>query len=225
MFHDVAWPHTGRQPTCPSAFPRSTASTADKTTEPEISEEKKSDFTENREGPRASSVVPAFFGFEHPPAPPAAYWSDAVAKVLDPFDRDVLVERLEANRVSQIVERSRDLGARPGRSTTSSPSARTHGRAIACAGEEIRERAARLREFDARLRPQQAVLRRLLNSRALAFVRARDRAATARAGGRWRRRWGGAEQGDAGGGSRAQRRTWAPPAPRRERRLSRRRRT
>jgi hypothetical protein len=47
-------------------------------------------------------VVPAFFGFgvvwsvESP-------WSDAVARILDPWDRNPLLERLEANRVEHLA--------------------------------------------------------------------------------------------------------------------------
>lgn len=47
-------------------------------------------------------VVPAFFGFGamwHEDAP----WAGEVAKVLEPWDRNPLLERLEANRVHQIA--------------------------------------------------------------------------------------------------------------------------
>src|SRR4029079_156797 len=125
------------------------------------------DFAEGREGLRVV-VVPAFFGFGalwHTGAP----WSDAVAKVLDPFDRNPLVERLEANRVSQIVERSRDLVRARKVNDELTERSKAQGDRLREKEEEIRERAARLRELDARLRPQQVVLRRLLNSRALAL--------------------------------------------------------
>ena len=49
-------------------------------------------------------VVPAFFGFGvlwHRAAP----WADAVARILDPFDRHPMLERLEANRVRLLAER------------------------------------------------------------------------------------------------------------------------
>jgi SAM-dependent methyltransferase len=48
-------------------------------------------------------VVPAFFGFGaiwHR----GADWAGAVAELLDPFDRNPLLERLEANRVLQLAE-------------------------------------------------------------------------------------------------------------------------
>src|SRR3954449_11533517 len=125
------------------------------------------DFVEGRDGLRLV-VVPAFFGFGalwHTDAP----WSDAVAKLLDPFDRNPLVERLEANRVSQIVERSRDLVRARKVNDELTERSKAQGDRLREKEEEIRERAARLRELDARLRPQQAILRRLLNSRALSL--------------------------------------------------------
>jgi hypothetical protein len=48
-------------------------------------------------------VVPAFFGLGvlwHLDAP----WSDAVAAILDPWDRNPLLERLEENRLFQIAQ-------------------------------------------------------------------------------------------------------------------------
>jgi SAM-dependent methyltransferase len=48
-------------------------------------------------------VVPAFFGFGvvwHLDAP----WSDALARILDPWDRNPLLERLEANRVHHLAQ-------------------------------------------------------------------------------------------------------------------------
>jgi hypothetical protein len=47
-------------------------------------------------------VVPAFFGFGavwHAEAP----WADAVAEILDPWDRNPVLERLEANRVYHLA--------------------------------------------------------------------------------------------------------------------------
>jgi SAM-dependent methyltransferase len=60
------------------------------------------DFVAEREGLRLV-VVPVFFGFGavwHRDAP----WAAAVAEVLDPWDRNPLLERLEANRVLHIAE-------------------------------------------------------------------------------------------------------------------------
>jgi hypothetical protein len=48
-------------------------------------------------------VVPAFFGFGalwHSDAP----WAQSVARVLEPLDRNPLLERLEANRVAHIAQ-------------------------------------------------------------------------------------------------------------------------
>jgi len=59
------------------------------------------DFAAGRDGLRLV-VVPAFFGLGavwHREAP----WADRVAQVLDPWDRNPLLERLEDNRVHQIA--------------------------------------------------------------------------------------------------------------------------
>ena len=48
-------------------------------------------------------VVPVFFGLGvvwHREAP----WADAVARILDPWDRNPLLERLEANRLHHIAQ-------------------------------------------------------------------------------------------------------------------------
>jgi hypothetical protein len=60
------------------------------------------DFVAGREGLRLV-VVPAFFGFGavwHRDAP----WAGAVAEVLDHWDRNALLERLEENRVRHVAE-------------------------------------------------------------------------------------------------------------------------
>jgi hypothetical protein len=60
------------------------------------------DFVAGREGLRLA-VVPAFFGLGvvwRRDAP----WAGDVARVLDPFDRNPVLERLEANRVRQLAE-------------------------------------------------------------------------------------------------------------------------
>ena len=60
------------------------------------------DFVAERERVRLV-VVPAFFGLGaawHLDAP----WSDAVAAILDPWDRNPVLERLEANRVHHIAQ-------------------------------------------------------------------------------------------------------------------------
>jgi hypothetical protein len=50
------------------------------------------------------AVVPAFFGFAILWSQ-AAPWAGAVAEIVAPYDRDRLVERLEANRVAHLIER------------------------------------------------------------------------------------------------------------------------
>jgi hypothetical protein len=63
------------------------------------------DFVSGREGLRLG-VVPAFFGLGvvwHAGAP----WADAVAGVIEPWDRNPLLERLEANRVRQLASMHR----------------------------------------------------------------------------------------------------------------------
>lgn len=90
------------------------------------------DFVADRDDLRLV-VVPAFFGFGavwHRGAP----WSGDLAEILDPWDRNPLLERLESNRVYHIAE--------------------SHSRQV---------EVWRLRERQAR---QDAVLRRLLESRA-----------------------------------------------------------
>ena len=60
------------------------------------------DFVAGRDGLRLV-VVPAFFGLGavwHRDAP----WSDAVARILDPWDRNPVLERLEDNRVHLIAQ-------------------------------------------------------------------------------------------------------------------------
>jgi hypothetical protein len=59
------------------------------------------DFVASRDGLRLA-VVPAFFGFGvvwHTGAP----WSDDVARLLEPWDRNPLLERLEANRTHHLA--------------------------------------------------------------------------------------------------------------------------
>jgi methyltransferase family protein len=61
------------------------------------------DFVDERAGLRLV-VVPVFFGLGvvwHRDAP----WADAVARILDPWDRNPILQRLEANRVHHLAER------------------------------------------------------------------------------------------------------------------------
>jgi len=194
MFHDVAWPHARRDTYyVPERIPEEYRQPlAHKVylspTEPGISEDGGLAYVwaaEREGGPRNGTLtaledfvnahdglrlvtVPAFFGFGaiwHTDSP----WTDAVAEVLDPWDRNPLVERLEANRVSQIVERSRDLVRARRVNDELSERSKNQGDRLREKEQEIRERATKMRELDARLRPQQTVLRRLLHSRALAL--------------------------------------------------------
>jgi hypothetical protein len=60
------------------------------------------DFVAGRDGLRLA-VVPVFFGFGvvwHQAAP----WSDGLARILDPWDRNPILERLEANRVHHLAQ-------------------------------------------------------------------------------------------------------------------------
>ena len=60
------------------------------------------DYVADREGLRLA-IVPAFFGLGvvwHRDAP----WAEAVAEVLEPWDRNPLMERLEGNRVFHLAE-------------------------------------------------------------------------------------------------------------------------
>jgi hypothetical protein len=94
------------------------------------------------------AVVPAFFGI-------AILWSQkglwdaTVAEIVDPYDRDPLVERLEGNRVAHLVERVELL--------------------------EV------LGKREARMERQEALLRRMLGSRAFALA---ERVSRARRGSR-----------------------------------------
>jgi hypothetical protein len=61
------------------------------------------DFVEPREELRLA-VVPAFFGLGvlwRKDAP----WAEAVAEIVDPWDRNPILERLESNRIGHIVDR------------------------------------------------------------------------------------------------------------------------
>jgi hypothetical protein len=192
MFHDVSWPHARRdtyyvpdripeehrQPLAHEAHiaPDDPGLSEDGGLAYEWAAEREGgprngtltaleDFVDGRDGLRLV-VVPAFFGFGalwHTDAP----WSDAVAGVLDPFDRNPLIGRLEANRVAQIVERARDFERFQRANEEVTERSKAQGDRLREKEQEIRERAEKMRELDARLRPQQAVLKRLLHSRAL----------------------------------------------------------
>jgi Methyltransferase domain len=97
------------------------------------------DFARSHEGVRIA-IVPAFFGVGvvwHRDAP----WAGAVAEIVEPWDRNPLLERLEANRVALLIEGMR-LGVE-------------YGEII----RQVRERRA----------SQERVLRAMLGSRAFAW--------------------------------------------------------
>ena len=143
MFHDVAWPHARRDTYyVPERIPEEHRQPLAHEVylvaiEPGVSEDGGLAFiwAAEREGGPRNGTLTAIEDFVGGPGgcarhrarrssasarsgTPARHGPDAVAELLDPWDRNALVERLEANRVSQIVERSRDL-VRARRSTRS----------------------------------------------------------------------------------------------------------
>ena len=60
------------------------------------------DFVAERDGLRLA-IVPAFFGLGVVWSPDAPY-ADALAELLEPWDRNPLLERLETNRVFHLAE-------------------------------------------------------------------------------------------------------------------------
>jgi hypothetical protein len=60
------------------------------------------DFIADRDGLRLA-IVPAFFGFGIL-WPQDAPWAGSVAEIVDPWDRNPILERLEANRVAQMID-------------------------------------------------------------------------------------------------------------------------
>jgi Methyltransferase domain len=127
MFHDVCWPHgrrddyfdaelipaQARHPTAGAdglfpgdrgvrrgglPYPRSAAHEGGAANGVLTAVE---DFVASRPGLRLA-VVPAFFGFGVV-WPTGRPWSNAVAAIVDPFDRHAVLERLEANRVMHLA--------------------------------------------------------------------------------------------------------------------------
>ena len=176
MFHDVGWPHARRDTYCaPERIPEEhrqplAHDVALAPGEPGVATggipfqwaaEREGgprngvrtaleDFVEQRQGLRLA-IVPAFFGFGvlwHEDAP----WADAVASIVEPWDRNPLLERLEAHRVdhlAKLLERSAELDA---------------------ARDRIADRVQLLRERGRRLRAQEKLLRAMLRSRAFAVA-------------------------------------------------------
>lgn len=188
MFHDVGWPHARRDTYyVPDRIPDEHRQPLAHDTyldpsEPGVSEKgglpfvwvaareggpengtltALEDFMAAHEGVRLATV-PAFFGFGvmwHTDAP----WADAIAALVEPWDRNPLLERLEANRVAQIVERSRDSVKL--RRANDELTARSKAQ-----GDRMREMEAELRERAAKQKKQQALLGRLLHSRAIVLM-------------------------------------------------------
>jgi Methyltransferase domain len=181
MFHDVSWPHARRDTYyVPERIPEEHRQPLAHDVylapwESGVSEDGGLPFVwaaEREGGPRNGTLtaledfvsahdgmrlvtVPAFFGFGvvwHEDAP----WSEAVARLLEPWDRNPVLERLEANRVAQIASRHVDLIKAQ--------------RAYEKQQEWARNQGKRLRELDQRLREQRALLTRMLNSRAIGFA-------------------------------------------------------
>lgn len=123
------------------------------------------DFVNAHEGMRLATV-PAFFGFGvlwHTDSP----WAEAVAQLVAPWDRNPLLERLEANRVWQIAARSQDLEKVKRAKEEVEARSRSQGDRLREKEAELHERAATMRAMDARFRQQQVLLRRMLSSRAI----------------------------------------------------------
>lgn len=176
MFHDVGWPHARRDTYCaPERIPEEhrqplAHDIALAPWEPGVATggipfqwaaEREGgprngvrtaleDFVDQRQGLRLA-IVPAFFGFGvlwHEDAP----WANAVASIVEPWDRNPLLERLEAHRVThlaKLLERSAELDA---------------------ARDRIADRVQLLRERGQRLREQEKLLRAMLRSRAFAVA-------------------------------------------------------
>ena len=90
------------------------------------------------------ATVPAFFGLGvvwHRNAP----WADAVAEIVEPWDGNPLIERLEANRVAHLVERFRSA-------------------------QELQAQLEVLRREQERRAQQEHLLRVMLGSRAFALA-------------------------------------------------------
>jgi hypothetical protein len=190
IFHDVGWPHARRDTYCaaeriPTAQRQPLAHNVRLAPwEPGIAErglpfecaaEREGgprngvltaleDFVEAHDGLRLATV-PAFFGFGllwREDAP----WAGAVSAIVEPWDRNPVLERLEANRVAHLAARHglvQDL-----------EEARDHGdaqaRVIAERDEQLLERDQRVRERDQRLREYEQLLTAMLESRAFAVA-------------------------------------------------------
>ncbi len=120
------------------------------------------------------AVVPAFFGFGalwHEDAP----WANAVASIVEPWDRNPLLERLEANRVAQLA----------GRHALASQLEDARDR-IAKRAQRLHEQAERLGEQEKLLQGDARIARVRRRGAVVAFASARARLCSrgSRSGGR-----------------------------------------
>jgi hypothetical protein len=175
MFHDVGWPHARRDTYCePQRIPEEHRQPLahDVALVPwetgvaaaglpfEWAAEREGgprngirtaleDFVGERQGLRLA-IVPAFFGFGvlwHQDAP----WSNAVASIVEPWDRNPILERLEAHRVAHLAAQLTQAGE------------------LEEARSRIADRVQLLHEQAHRLREQEKLLRAMLGSRAFAL--------------------------------------------------------
>jgi hypothetical protein len=112
------------------------------------------DFVEERSDLRLATV-PAFFGLGvvwHRDAP----WADAVAEIVEPWDRNPLLARLEANRVFHLA-------------TVHAESARLHHE-LGKVHAELERVRGELQRVSSRTATQEALLRGLLHSSALTLA-------------------------------------------------------
>ena len=130
------------------------------------------DFVEGRDGLRLA-IVPAFFGLGVVWSRDAPY-ADALAEILDPWDRNPLLERLEANRVLHL-RRQRDQA----QAAWCARAQRAQGRPAAAAARvgafALAERLSRLRQR-AGVATDSSASPRTRSARAAADVRALTRA-------------------------------------------------
>jgi hypothetical protein len=123
------------------------------------------DFVAAHEGLRFV-VVPAFFGFGvvwHQDAP----WSDALAQLLDPWDRNPILERLEANRVFHLAQAHTRLAELWAAQERAARQERVLRRLLESSAFAVAERLSRLR-VRAGIAPAQSVISRDEVRRALA---------------------------------------------------------
>lgn len=123
------------------------------------------DFVAGREELRLA-VVPAFFGLGvlwHREAP----WAEAVAAVIDPWDRNPLLERLEANRVLHIALSHAHLAAAIGHQQRGQRLEGVLRRLLGSSAFALAERLSRVRQRAGVARSQPAISREAVR-RALA---------------------------------------------------------